>query len=185
MNQVFPRSRLKEYDLYYDGTCSIETPDQVISLVSQGVPCAKIFCESVTEALQQYNRLVPSRDKIKQKTNFELESVDWTIPEKYLNLDIKQEVVNRFTDYLSHSNFSEEEISKRNIRLIHELKLFEDNDLFPILKVLLYVIDCFKRENIVWGIGRGSSVSSYILYIIGVHDVDSVLFDLPLSDFFH
>jgi DNA polymerase III alpha subunit len=37
----------------------------------------------------------------------------------------------------------------------------------------------------VWGIGRGSSVSSYVLYVLGVHDVDSYAYDLDIGDFLH
>jgi DNA polymerase III alpha subunit len=48
---------------------------------------------------------------------------------------------------------------------------------------MVYVIDTFKKNNVIWGVGRGSSVSSYILYLLEVHDVDSVMYDLDFNEF--
>jgi DNA polymerase III alpha subunit len=53
----------------------------------------------------------------------------------------------------------------------------------PILRAITYVINTLQDKNIVWGVGRGSSVSSYVLYILGVHDVDSVKYNLDIADF--
>jgi DNA polymerase III alpha subunit len=40
------------------------------------------------------------------------------------------------------------------------------------------------RENdIVWGVGRGSSVASYTLYLIGVHKIDSIKYELDINEF--
>ena len=51
------------------------------------------------------------------------------------------------------------------------------------LGFLIYLIDLMRTNNIVWGVGRGSSVSSYILYLIGVHKVNSILYKLDINDF--
>ena len=47
-----------------------------------------------------------------------------------------------------------------------------------------YVVDTLRDNNIVWGVGRGSSVSSYVLYLIGIHKIDSVKYALPIDEFF-
>ncbi len=40
------------------------------------------------------------------------------------------------------------------------------------------------RDNeVIWGVGRGSSVASYVLYLIGIHKVDSMYYDLPINEF--
>ena len=63
------------------------------------------------------------------------------------------------------------------------MELTESNrNLFPVLKVLIYIIDTMRKNNLVWGIGRGSSVASYVLYLIGVHKVDSK-YNLDIKEF--
>ena len=52
-----------------------------------------------------------------------------------------------------------------------------------VLKFLVYLIDIMRSNNIVWGVGRGSSVSSYVLYLLGVHKVDSIKYGLDITDF--
>ena len=40
-----------------------------------------------------------------------------------------------------------------------------------------------RLNNVVWGLGRGSSTASYILYLLGVHKIDSLYYDLPIEEF--
>jgi DNA polymerase III alpha subunit len=40
-----------------------------------------------------------------------------------------------------------------------------------------------RSNNIVWGVGRGSSVASYVLYLLGVHKVDSIKYGLDIREF--
>ena len=56
--------------------------------------------------------------------------------------------------------------------------------MIPVLKTMKYVVDTLRANNVVWGVGRGSSVSSYVLFIIGVHKIDSVKYKLPINEFF-
>jgi DNA polymerase III alpha subunit len=46
-----------------------------------------------------------------------------------------------------------------------------------------YLVDTLRKNIIVWGVGRGSSVASYILYLIGVHRIDSLYYDLDIAEF--
>ena len=64
-----------------------------------------------------------------------------------------------------------------------ELAEFKARNLFPILQLLIYIIDTMRKNNLVWGVGRGSSVASYILYLLGVHKVDSVKYNLNIKEF--
>lgn len=56
--------------------------------------------------------------------------------------------------------------------------------MIPILKTMKFIVDTLRANNIVWGVGRGSSVASYALYLMGVHRVDSVKYNLPINEFF-
>jgi DNA polymerase III alpha subunit len=69
-------------------------------------------------------------------------------------------------------------------RLIQELDLYKSHNLLPVLRAMKYIVDTLRNNNIVWGVGRGSSVASYVLFIIGVHKIDSVKYKLPINEFF-
>ena len=53
-----------------------------------------------------------------------------------------------------------------------------------VLKTMKYIVDTLRKHDVVWGVGRGSSVASYALYLIGVHKIDSVKYNLPIDEFF-
>ena len=69
-------------------------------------------------------------------------------------------------------------------RVDQELELFIKNDMYELLHVMKYVVDTLRENNVVWGVGRGSSVASYVLHLIGVHKIDSVKYNLPIEEFF-
>jgi len=48
---------------------------------------------------------------------------------------------------------------------------------------MIYLVDFMRENEIVWGVGRGSSVASYVLYLIGVHRIDSIKFGLDWREF--
>ena len=68
-------------------------------------------------------------------------------------------------------------------RVAQELLLYIDRGLEDLLKFLRYMVKVMRDNNIVWGVGRGSSVASYVLYLIGVHKIDSLYYDLDVTDF--
>ena len=103
------------------------------------------------------------------------ESIDtsrWFVPEEYRTMDI--------IDWLYH-RCPTPEIRER---VVQELRLFAKHDMIPMLKTMKYVVDTLRANNVVWGVGRGSSVASYVLHIIGVHKIDSVKYNIPIEEFF-
>lgn len=95
----------------------------------------------------------------------------WNMPDEYKNLDIAQWLLNQCK--------TQEELQ----RVGEELLLYQERDLFSLLKQLKYVVDTWRANNIVWGVGRGSSVASYVLYLIGVHRINSMYYDLDIKEF--
>lgn len=71
---------------------------------------------------------------------------------------------------------------KRN-RVEKELKLFTQHKMYDLLYYLKYLVDTMRENNIVWGVGRGSCVASYVLYLIGVHKIDSLKYQLDINEF--
>lgn len=96
---------------------------------------------------------------------------NWLIPEEYKDFDIEKFLVEQCPE-------------KNYDRLTKELELFQKHDMIMVLKSMKYLVDTFRKNGIVWGVGRGSSVASYALYLIGVHKIDSVKYNLPIEEFF-
>ena len=55
--------------------------------------------------------------------------------------------------------------------------------MLDLLNYMIYLVDFMRENKIVWGVGRGSSVASYVLYLIGVHKIDSLYYDLDVAEF--
>jgi DNA polymerase III alpha subunit len=72
---------------------------------------------------------------------------------------------------------------KERARVDEELLLFIQHGMFDLLFYLKYLVDTMRENKIVWGVGRGSSVASYVLYLIGVHRIDSIKYDLDIKEF--
>ena len=95
----------------------------------------------------------------------------WFMPDDYKKLDIAQYVL----DLCS----TDEELQ----RVAEELLLYQERDMFDVLRFLKYFVDTMREKNLVWGVGRGSSVSSYVLFLLGVHKIDSIYFGLDVKEF--
>lgn len=74
------------------------------------------------------------------------------------------------------------EIQRDRVSL--ELELYIKHGIYDVLHVMKYIVDTLRANNIVWGVGRGSSVASYVLFLIGVHKIDSIKYNLPIEEFF-
>ena len=95
----------------------------------------------------------------------------WHMPEEYKSLDIAEHVLNLCTT------------DAQLQRVGHELLLYQERDLFNLLRYLKYLVDTMKQHGIIWGVGRGSSVASYVLYLLEVHRIDSLYYDLDPEEF--
>jgi len=95
----------------------------------------------------------------------------WHMPEQYQQLDIAAHVLSLCStpDQLQ--------------RCGEELLLYQSRNLFDLLKYLKYLVDTMKQHGIIWGVGRGSSVSSYVLYLLEVHRIDSMYYNLDIREF--
>lgn len=97
---------------------------------------------------------------------------NWWMPQEYKDLDIVQHLLDKCGG---------DEIKLQ--RVGEELLLYVDRGLLPLLQYLKYLVDTMRVNKIVWGLGRGSSVSSYVLYLLDVHRVDSIYYDLDIKEF--
>jgi len=109
-------------------------------------------------------------------SNQTLISKEFNIPQHYKELDVETYIRNK----VPQSGDSDTSV---NARVEQELAMYKERGLYPILQLLIYIIDIMRKNNLVWGVGRGSSVSSYLLYLIGVHKVDSYKYRLDIKEF--
>lgn len=96
---------------------------------------------------------------------------NWFIPQEYKDMNIKE--------YL----FSICETAAEHSRVLEELELFEKHDMLDVLRFLKYLVDKMRSNNILWGVGRGSSVASYCLYLLGIHKINSLKYQLDIKEF--
>ena len=76
------------------------------------------------------------------------------------------------------------ETEEQKERVSLELELFIKHNMYDMLHAMKYIVDTLRENNVLWGVGRGSSVASYVLYLIGVHKVDSIKYNIPIEEFF-
>jgi DNA polymerase III alpha subunit len=100
---------------------------------------------------------------------------EWFMPQQYKELDVTTHLLNQYPNL----KLGSKEYSRVQEEL-HEFKMRGMNDL---LRYMIYLVDFMRENHIVWGVGRGSSVASYVLYLIGVHRIDSIKYDLDWREF--
>jgi DNA polymerase III alpha subunit len=95
----------------------------------------------------------------------------WLMPDHYKNLDIAEYVLS-----LCDSEAALQRVGE-------ELLLYQSRDLFDLLRYLKFLVDLMQENNLIWGVGRGSSVASYVLYLLKVHRIDSLHYNLDIAEF--
>ena len=112
---------------------------------------------------------VPKREKseIFDKANCD----NWNMPDKYYQINV--------LEWLLEKCQNDEE----RLRVQMEYSLFEKKQFIRVLQFLIYFIDTLRANDIVWGVGRGSSVSSFCLFLIGVHKINPMLYNLDITEF--
>ncbi len=161
---------------------AVVDPERVFALFYLGAKPSEIICD-VTDEIERYNKLCEQWDKPNEKIHSAIplevdpeqdrlnRIADWKIPDEYADLDVQE--------YLLALCTRQDEIDRVNM----EMALFEERGLLPLLRLMIVLVMHFRTKKIVWGVGRGSSVSSYCLYLIGVHKIDSIKYDLDVREF--
>ena len=159
---------LKDRILWWDGITQV-TPDRLGEMLIKGMKPSDLAVTEMSEDVSRFNWL--SDILILEKDDIKDFQIEW----KKNDIDLDRVV----TD-LIESEASEERIN----RLVYEYSLFIENDLEDLLKTIIYIIQVLTENNVMWGVGRGSSCASYLLYRIGLHEVDPIKYDIPISEFF-
>lgn len=141
------------------------------------------FVQTSKEIAQQFNNarnlnaddfveLTEYQEQECSQAEFDIENQkNWFIPEEYKTLDISEWLISRCST----------SIERERVHL--ELDLYHQYNMLDVLRCVKYLVDTMRTNNIVWGLGRGSSVASYCLYLIGIHKVDSIKYNLDIREF--
>lgn len=173
------RTELRDRSLWFDGQSSFD-PDHALRLIQQ---YDIRFVDRMTPMIVEYNHQVLKDEEIRVKSSCDPLKFEWTIPPEYKNLDVVDYIATKHGDLVV--DCADKEILAREKRLAQEMYKYKERELFDVLRTIIFVINTLTDNNIVWGVGRGSSVSSYVLYVIGAHDVDSFAYNLDIGDFLH
>jgi DNA polymerase III alpha subunit len=99
--------------------------------------------------------------------------IEWNMPDRYKNLNLQ--------DYINQRHPDLTEVQW--IRVREELGEFKTRNLNDLLRFLIYFVDQMRSNNIIYGVGRGSSIASYVLFLLGVHRIDSYKYNLDIKEF--
>ena len=129
------------------------------------------------------NHCLSSDDLNKYLSQIDNERLHYPVPPKEINSK-HWFIPNDYCPNLVEFLYSQCTTTEQTQRVDQELELFIKNGMYDLLHVMKYVVDTLRENNVVWGVGRGSSVASYVLHLIGVHKIDSVKYNLPIEEFF-
>ena len=155
--------------------------DKLVELFLQGKQVHTVTMEN-TVSVDRYNQFC-SLFLIDENINVELpnngldkynkELVDnWFMPDEYKKINI--------IDHLLSKTKNEAEYQ----RVVTELTEFEERGLLSLLQYMMYFVELMRENDVVMGVGRGSSFASYVLYLLGVHKIDSIKYNLDYREFF-
>lgn len=182
-NSPLPRSlELKDRTLWFDGQSSMYS-DRIANILLSGKSIEGIHPIEIDSSVKKFNLYADKSLSIKEDIG-ELDK-SYTIPDLYLNIHLKHYIFERLATIIERDNIHDEnDIRARISRINQELKLFHAYDMENLIRTAIFMVDKFEEHSIVWGTGRGSSCACYSLYVIGLHEVDSVKYDLDLTEFF-
>ena len=95
----------------------------------------------------------------------------WHMPDSHAQIDVLKYLLDR----------CQTEAERDRVRV--EYELFQKKNFTKVLQFLIYFVDTLRANNVVWGVGRGSSVASFCLFLIGVHKINPLLYHLDHREF--
>jgi DNA polymerase III alpha subunit len=155
-----PMTSIAETDLvellYQGKTGTLTVPAELLDVYNQG-------CKVLGQDVMFKAATLPEspEEAIKQ----------WNIPVEYSELDLDVYFANKVSTV------------EEAMRVAEELALFRERGLEPMLRFMIYLVQVMEDNNIIWGVGRGSSVSSYLLFLVGLHQVNPIKYNLDIKEF--
>jgi hypothetical protein len=161
---------LDEQDL-----CDLVMQGQSIADLKRVIADRSVDLESLIHVLEDPASVVtwtfPTNSDISVPDWDAVQQSRWHMPASYAVMDIAAHILSLCS--------TDAELQRAG----HELMLYQERGLFDLLRYLKYLVDVMTENHVIWGVGRGSSVASYVLYLLGVHKINSMFYDLDVSEF--
>jgi DNA polymerase III alpha subunit len=139
---------------------------------------SKLYLNNIDKYSQSLKELgidLPVINTVPKRPNpeiFDKENCDnWHMPDKYYQINVLQWLLDKCQN------------DEEKMRVQMEYDLFEEKQFIRVLQFLIYFVDTLRANNMVWGVGRGSSVASFCLFLIGVHKINPMLYNLDITEF--
>ena len=139
---------------------------------------SKLYLDNIDQYSQSLKELgidLPVINTAPNRSNpeiFDRQNCDrWHMPEKYYQINVLEWLLDKCQN------------DEEKMRVQTEYDLFEKKKFIRVLQFLIYFIDTLRANNVVWGVGRGSSVASFCLFLIGVHKINPMLYNLDITEF--
>lgn len=166
--------RIKQRELNINAECTY-SEEECFELLYNGVNLSEVIFALPKDFKNNYEDLYfkpfNERQENLESTFHQEKSNTWLIPEEFKIIVVKEFVLKLCK--------SELEIQ----RVEEEYKLFEERNLIQMLQFIIYFVSYLRRNNLTWGVGRGSSVNSYILFLLGLHKINSIKYQLDIKEF--
>jgi DNA polymerase III alpha subunit len=118
-------------------------------------------------------------EKVQILTETDFDRINtYLIPKHYLDIDVEE-----YINTLVSNRVDRTDNAATSQRVEMELSLYKARNLYSILQLMIYIVDMMRKNSLVWGVGRGSSVASYVLYLIGIHKIDSIKYNINIEEF--
>lgn len=92
-----------------------------------------------------------------------------------------EEELNRLVELLTESaRYSDNQ--KFVERLAVELDFFRRTYNIKFILKVIEVINNFKENDVLWGVGRGSSCASLVAYVLYINDINPVEYNIPFKE---
>jgi DNA polymerase III alpha subunit len=145
----------------------------LLDLARDGVDLSTLIAVDC-DGVKQYNKVAKIPIKIwvddGEFTTPSNDTLSWNTPD---TIDIKNKII----------KIASELPIQYQQRVELELSMFEERNMIPLIAHIDWMIRDWIQRDVVWGAGRGSSCASLCLYLIGLHEVDPIKYDIPISEF--
>ena len=136
-------------------------------------PSELLYMDNEVEQFNKYANMfdIPTIKLPKNLINHEKRKNNWFYPAEYNEIDLE-------VYFISLCKTPDEKE-----RVLLELKEYKRTNMEKLLRFAIFLKDFMNKEGIFNGVGRGSSVCSFCLYLIGLTYINPIKYDLDIKDF--
>lgn len=150
----------------------------ILDLLKTG---AQIRVDQITTPIEQYNQFADVPISVPVESDYMIKPHQFVLPPQYKKLNVQRYLSELLIDDIRALS-RHDQVEYVN-RYDDEMEWYMSHDKIDMLRTLIYIVNVLEEHEVPWGVGRGSSISSYVLYLIGVHDINPIQYNLDWREF--